>query len=96
MENLIPMEVPSSKSTCLRGRKLVFPSPIALEKVKPRRPFTRATTKKNVHVKDDVVETLAYRKGKSESLEHPIEIFDITTPQHEINPTFKRLKRQLK
>jgi hypothetical protein len=96
MADPTPMEVPSSKSTGLRGRKLVFPSPIAADKVKPRRPFTRATTKKNVPVKDDAAETSAQRKGKSKALEKPIEIIDVTTPQEESNPTFKRLKRQLK
>jgi hypothetical protein len=96
MEDPIPMEVPSSKPTGLRGRKLVFPSPIVADKVKPRRPFTRATTKKNVPVKDDATETSTQRKGKSKYFEQPIEIVDITTPQHESNPTFKRLKRQLK
>ena len=50
MADPIPMEVPSSKSTGLRGRKLVFPSPIAADKVKPRRPFTIATTNKNFPV----------------------------------------------
>jgi hypothetical protein len=47
-------------------------------------------------VKDDVVEISSQRKGKSKSFEKPIEIVDITTPQEESNPTFKRLKRQLK
>ena len=35
-------------------------------------------------------------KGKSIALENPVEITDITTPQEESNPTFKRLKRKLK
>jgi len=48
-----PIEFPSRKSIGLRGIKLVFPSPIVVDRVKPRRPFTRATTKKNVHVKND-------------------------------------------
>jgi len=57
MENSIPMEAPSSKPIGLRGRKLVVPSPIVAEKVKPRRPFTRVSAKKNVHVKDDAAKT---------------------------------------
>jgi hypothetical protein len=57
MEDIIPMEVPSRKPTCLRGRKLVFSSPIAADKVNPRRPFTRETTKKHVLVKDDTTKT---------------------------------------
>jgi hypothetical protein len=96
MAEPIPMEVPSRKSTGLRGRKLMFPSPIVADKIKPRRPFTRAATKQNVPVKSDVAEISAQRKGKSKLVEQPIEIVDITTPQEESNPTFKRLKRQLK
>jgi hypothetical protein len=46
MPDPTPMEVPSRKSTGLRGRKLVFPSPSAADKVKARRPLTRAATKK--------------------------------------------------
>jgi len=90
------MEVPSRKSTGLRGRKLMFPSPIAVDNINPRRQFTRATAKQNVPVKYDVAETSSQRKGKSKALEHPIEIIDITTPQEEINPTSKRLKIKLK
>jgi hypothetical protein len=44
-------------------------------------------------MKDDTIETSTPKKGKSQSSKHPIEFFDITTPQHENNPTFKRLKR---
>jgi hypothetical protein len=44
-------------------------------------------------VKDDAVGVSTQRKGKSISIENPIEIIDITTPQEESNPTFKRLKR---
>jgi hypothetical protein len=57
MAYLIPMEIPSSKSTGLRGRNIFFPSPIVADKVKPRRPFTRETSKQNVPVKDDAAET---------------------------------------
>jgi hypothetical protein len=53
---------PSSKSTCLRGRQLVFPSPIVADQVNPRRTFTRESTKKKFPVKDDAVETSAQRK----------------------------------
>ena len=55
MPNPSPIEVPSTKATGLRGRKLVFPSPNAADKVKARRPLTRETTKKEIHVKDDAV-----------------------------------------
>jgi hypothetical protein len=80
----------------LKGKKIVFSPPIVADKVKPRRPFTRATTKQHVLVKDDTIETSAQQKGKSQSSKQPIEFIDITTPHHERNPTFKRLKRQLK
>jgi hypothetical protein len=93
MAYLIPTEVPSSKPTGLRGRNLFFSSTITADKVKPRRPFTRAAAKKNVPVKNDATKTLAQEKGKSQTFKQPIENFDITTPQHESNPTFKRLKR---
>jgi hypothetical protein len=91
-----PVEVPSTKATSLRGRKLVFPSPSAADKVKARRPLTRETTKQEIPVKDDAVGVSAQRKGKSIAVENPVEIIDITTPQKESNHTFKRLKRQLK
>jgi hypothetical protein len=96
MAEPIPMEVPPRKSTGLRGRKLMFPSPIVADKIKPRRPFTRVASKKNVPVESDVAETSTQRKGKSKAPEQPIENIDITTPQEESNPTFKRLKIQLK
>jgi hypothetical protein len=96
MANPIPMEVPSRKSTGMRGRKLMFPSPIVEDKINPMRPFTRVATKQTVPVKSDVAETSSQRKGKYKGHEQPIEIIDITTPQEESNPTFKRLKRQLK
>jgi hypothetical protein len=59
MENPTPMEVPSRKSTGLRGRKIVFSSRIVADNVKTRRPFTREATNKNVPVKDDAIETSA-------------------------------------
>jgi hypothetical protein len=52
----IPMEVPSRKPRGLKGKKLVFSSPIVADKVKPRRPFTRATSNQHVLVKDDTIE----------------------------------------
>jgi hypothetical protein len=54
-----PVEVPSTKATGLRGRKLVFPSPSATDKVKARRPRTRAKTKQEIPVKDDALGVLA-------------------------------------
>jgi hypothetical protein len=67
------------KYTVLRGRKLVFPSPIAADKVNPRRPFTRSTCNKNIPMKDDAAKTSAQRKGKSKYPEQTTEIIDITT-----------------
>jgi hypothetical protein len=91
-----PAKVPSSRSTGLRGRKLVFPSPIAADKVKVRRPLTRAAAKQEIPVKDDGVGVSAHRKGKYIVVEKSVEIVDITTPQEDSNTTFKRLRRQLK
>jgi len=39
------VEIPSSKIVKLKGKKLVFSPPFVVEKVKPRRPFTRSATK---------------------------------------------------
>ena len=47
-------------------------------------------------MKDDVVGVSSQRRGKSIDVENVVEIVDITTPQEESNPIFKRLKRQLK
>jgi hypothetical protein len=57
MEDPIPMEVTSRKHIGIRGRNLVFPSPIVADKVKPGMPFTRGATKKNFPVKDAAIET---------------------------------------
>jgi len=47
-------------------------------------------------VKENIVEAPIKRKGKGKivPIKDPIEVVDITTPPE--NPTFKRLKRQLK
>jgi hypothetical protein len=65
MTDPTPIKVPSSKSTGLRGRKLVFPSPIAVDKVKSRRPLTKETAKQEIPVKDDGVGFSFKRRGKS-------------------------------
>jgi hypothetical protein len=96
MADPIPMEVPSRKPRYLKGKKLVFSSSIVAEKVKLRRPFTRAASKQHILVKDDTEEAASQQKGKYQYSKHPIEVVDVTTPQHESNPTFKRLKRKLK
>jgi hypothetical protein len=73
MEDHIPMEFPSRKPIGLRGRKLVFPSAIVADKVKPKWPFTIEASKKNDLVKDDITETSSHQKGKSKCSEKPIE-----------------------
>jgi hypothetical protein len=40
-----PMGTPSDKTKSLKGKKLVFYSPVFVEVVKPRRPVTRLVTK---------------------------------------------------
>jgi hypothetical protein len=45
-----PMETSSSKARSLKGKKLVFSPHVVVEVVKPRRPFTRSTTKQHVFV----------------------------------------------
>jgi len=96
MADPIPMEIPSSKPRALKGKKLVFFPPIVADKVKPRMPFTRASKEKHILVKDDTKKAPPEEKGKYQSFMQPIEVVDITTPHNEINPTFKRLKRQIK
>jgi hypothetical protein len=59
MPDHTPMKAPSRNPTGIRGKKLVFPSPSVADKVKARRPLTRATTKKEILVKDDVVGVLS-------------------------------------
>jgi len=86
----------------LKGKNIVFSSPIVAHKVKRRRHFTRVVAKQNILVKDDTVEASSQQKGKYQYSKNLIEFFDITTPHlayiisDESNPTFKRLKRQLK
>jgi hypothetical protein len=47
-------------------------------------------------MEDDAAEASTQQKDKAQPSKHPIEIIDINTPPHESNPTFKRLRRQLK
>jgi hypothetical protein len=76
-----PVEVPSTKATCLRGRKLVFPSPGVADKVKATRPLTRAATKHEIHVKEDTIGVSNQRIGKSIVVENPVEIIvTLTSP----------------
>jgi hypothetical protein len=90
------MKVPSRKTTSLRGRKLVFPSPSVADKVKYRSPLTKVSSKQEIHVKEDTIGFEIKNKGKSIVVGDPIQIINITTPPEESIHTFKRLKRQLK
>jgi hypothetical protein len=96
VEEPTPMEIPSSKARSLKGKKLVFSPSVAAETVKSRRPFTRSTTKQHVPMEDGTTETSAQQKDKVQFSKKPMEVIDINTPPHESNPTFKRLRRQLK
>jgi hypothetical protein len=58
------MEIPSSKERKLKGKKLVFSPPVAVETIKSRRPFTRSTTKQHVPMEDDTTEASAQQKDK--------------------------------
>jgi hypothetical protein len=62
MADHIPMDVSSRKPRGLKGKKMVFSPPIAANKVKPRRHFTREATKKHVLVKDDTTEPPSQKK----------------------------------
>jgi hypothetical protein len=91
-----PMEISSSKIRSLKGKKLVFSPPVVAETIKPRRPFTRSTTKQHIPVEEGTSKASAQQKDKTQPSKKPIEIIDINSPSHESNPTFKRLRRQLK
>jgi hypothetical protein len=56
MTDPIPMDIPSRKPRGLKRKNMVFSPPFAVDKVKPRRHFTREKTMKNVLVKGDVEE----------------------------------------
>jgi chromosome segregation ATPase len=90
------MEIPSSKTRKVERKKTCFSPPVVAEKVKSRRPFTRSTTKQHVPIKDGTTETSSQQKDKFHISKNPMEVIDINTPPHESNPTFKRLRRQLK
>jgi hypothetical protein len=47
------MEIPSSKSMKLKGKKLVFSPPVVAETVKYRIPFTRLAAKQHVPMEED-------------------------------------------
>jgi hypothetical protein len=96
VEEPTPMEISSSKERSLKGKKLIFSPPVVAETIKPRRPFTRSTAKQHVPMEDGATEASTQQKDKAQPSKHPIEIIDINTPPHESNPTFKRLRRQLK
>jgi hypothetical protein len=96
VEKPTPMEISSSKERSLKDKKPIFSPPITAEIVKPRRPFTRLATKQHILVEDSAIEASTQQKDKAQPSKKPIDIIYIKTPHHESNPTFKRLKRQLK
>jgi hypothetical protein len=91
-----PMGTSSSKARSLKGKKLVFSSPVVVEVVKPRRPFTRSTTKKHVSVEEGTSRASTQPTDKTKPLKKKIEIIEIKSPSDERDPTFKRLRKQLK
>jgi hypothetical protein len=93
VEEPSPMDIPSSKPRSLKGKELDFWPPVVVDKVKPRRPFTRSIDRQHVPMKYDTTETSAQQKDKSQSSKKPIEFIDINTHHHESNPTYKRIKR---
>jgi hypothetical protein len=90
------METSSSKARSLKGNKLVFSPPVVAEVVKPRRPFTRSTTKKHVSMEEGASRAPTQQIIKTHPLKQPIEIIEIKSPSDERDPTFKSLRRQLK
>jgi hypothetical protein len=65
------IEIPSSKARKLKGKKLVFSPPVAVETVKSRRPFTRSTAKQHVPMEDDTAEASAQQKDKVQFSKKP-------------------------
>jgi hypothetical protein len=53
------VEIPSSKTGKLKGKKIVFNPLVAVEKVKERIPFTRSKTQQHAPIKDGTTETSA-------------------------------------
>jgi hypothetical protein len=90
-----PVEPSSSKARKLKGNKLVFIPPV-VEPAKPRRPFTRETTRQHAPVEEGASKAPVQQTTKSKSHKDPIEIIEIKSPSEESNPTFKRLRKQLK
>jgi hypothetical protein len=60
----IPMEISPNKVRSLKGKKLIFSPLVAAETVKPRRPFTRSTTKQHVHEEEGTTEASTQQKDK--------------------------------
>jgi hypothetical protein len=96
MAECSPMETSSSKERNLKGKKLVFSPPVAAESVMPKRPFTRSTTRQHVSVEEGASRAPSQQTVKTKPLKEPIEIIEIKSPSDESDPTFKRLRRQLK
>jgi hypothetical protein len=72
-------EVPSSKkTTAKRGRKLSFPSPVPVAKIRIRKPFTRSSALKEVVEVEFLPKASVPRKekDKGKGIENPIEVID--------------------
>jgi hypothetical protein len=65
-----PMETSSSKARSLKGKKLVFSPPVVAEVVKPRRPFTRSTTKQHVSVEEGASRAPSQQTVKTKPLKN--------------------------
>jgi hypothetical protein len=78
-------EVPSStKTTAKRGRKLHFPSPAPVAKIRIRKPFTRSSSLKEV-VEVEVLPKASVprkEKDKGKGIENPIEVIDRASVQY--------------
>jgi hypothetical protein len=89
-------EIPLARAIRKKGRRLLFPSPATVVKIKASRPFTRSSSKKETVEKEFITEASIKRKdkGKIGTVEKRIDFIDITNPPK--NHTFKRLIKQLR
>jgi hypothetical protein len=90
---LAPMGTPSGKTKSLKGKKLMFSSPVSIEAIKPRRLVTRSTTKKHASVEEGTSMASAQPTDKTKPLKKQIGIIEIKSPTDEKDPTFKRLRK---
>jgi hypothetical protein len=62
------MGTPSGKTKSLKGKKLVFSSPIVVEDFKPRRLVTILATKKHASVEEGTSRTSSHPTNKTKPL----------------------------